>query len=124
MELKSRFSDNGPAWIGVCSTSKSGATIYFNGHAFKSLGGQGSSGNYYDVETGEEYWISGVKKNNQDRHRAGSGKILIDASAIEQYLLLTGKEKLPSNLSIVELLPPEPSAENHQRENQTLRTSE
>ena len=81
------------------------------------------SGNYYDVETGEEYWISGIKKNNQDRHRAGRGRILIDASAIENYLLITGRGQLPSNLDVTELAPSEPSAENHQRENQTLSTS-
>ena len=29
---------------------------------FQSLNGMGISGNYSEIETGNEYWISGVKK--------------------------------------------------------------
>ena len=35
IELKSGFSDNGTAWIGLVSFSKSGKTIYFDGNKFK-----------------------------------------------------------------------------------------
>ncbi len=45
-----------------------------------------SGGNYIDMETGESFWVSGVKKNGQDRHWAGSGKILIEAAAVTEYL--------------------------------------
>jgi hypothetical protein len=38
------------------------------------------------METGESFWVSGVKKNGQDRHRAGSGKVLIEAAALSDYL--------------------------------------
>lgn len=55
IELKSGFSDNGPAWIGLVSFSKSGKTIYFNGKAFQSLNGRGIGGNYFDLESGDEY---------------------------------------------------------------------
>ena len=58
IELKTGFADNGPAWIGKVEFSKSGKTIYFNGPAFKGNGHGVSS----DLETGEIYWISGVKK--------------------------------------------------------------
>jgi len=34
--------------------------------------------NYYDLENRESYWISGVKKNGEDRHWAGGGKIKIE----------------------------------------------
>ena len=40
------------------SFSKSGKTIYFDGKAFQSLNGTGIKGNYFDIETGDEYWIS------------------------------------------------------------------
>lgn len=63
IELKSGYSDNGPARIGRVSFSKTGRTIYYGSKALQSCNGQGISGNYFDVETGEEYWISGVKKN-------------------------------------------------------------
>jgi hypothetical protein len=45
-----------------------------------------SGGNYSDMETGESFWVSGVKKNGQDRHWAGSGKVLIEAAAVSDYL--------------------------------------
>ena len=86
VELKSGFSDNGAAWIGRGSRSKSGRTIYFNDQAFHSMGGQGIKGNYRNIETGDEYWISGVKKNEEDRHWAGSGIIMIDEQVVEEYL--------------------------------------
>jgi hypothetical protein len=38
------------------------------------------------METGESFWVSGVKKNGQDRHWAGSGKVLIEAAAVAEYL--------------------------------------
>jgi hypothetical protein len=83
VELKTGYADNGPAWIGWVKFSKAGATVYYRG---KALGrGHGVSGNYFDVETGEEYWVSGVKKNREDRHWAGSGPVLIDPDAVDEY---------------------------------------
>jgi hypothetical protein len=38
------------------------------------------------IETREEYWISGPKKNGEDRHWAGSGKVEIDEDVREEYL--------------------------------------
>src|SRR5256885_1002633 len=43
-------------------------------------------GNYVDMETGESFWISGVKKNGEDRHWAGSGNVLVEAAAVAEYL--------------------------------------
>src|SRR5258708_11606420 len=89
IELKSGHSDNGPAWIGYVTSSKTGRTLYFNGRGLMKLKGQrrgDSGGNYVDMETGESFWVSGVKKNGQDRHWAGSGKGLIEAAAVAEYL--------------------------------------
>jgi hypothetical protein len=89
VELKSGHSDNGLAWIGYVTQSKSGRTLYFNGRGLMKLKGQrrgDSGGNYIGMETGESFWVSGVKKNGQDRHWAGSGKVLIEAEAISEYL--------------------------------------
>lgn len=82
IELKTGYANNGPAWIGKVEFSKSGKTIYFNGHAFKGNG----HGVSRDLETGEIYWISGVKKNGQDRHWAGNRKIMIDRTIVHDYL--------------------------------------
>jgi len=53
------------ARIGLVTTSKTGRTLYYRGHSFRSLKG-GYKANYYDVETGEEYWISGCRKDGMD----------------------------------------------------------
>ena len=81
VELKSGYSDNGPAWIGYVTSSKTGRTLYFNGRGLLKLKGQRrqDAGNYMDVESGEGFWVSGVKKNGEDRHWAGSGKVLVEA---------------------------------------------
>ena len=50
----------GPARIGWVTFSKTGRTIYYKGQAFQSLKGSGYKCNYFDVKTGDEYWISGV----------------------------------------------------------------
>jgi len=97
IELKTGYNDDGPAWIGNVKESKSGKTIYFNDHAFQrcsSRGVTGIGGNYYDIETGEEYWISGVKKNGCDRHWLGHGKVIIDRKVIDEYLAIIQSESL------------------------------
>ena len=94
IELKSGHKDNGPAWIGLVTLSRSKTTVYFNGRALKKAKGGGVSGNYFDIETGEEYWVSGVKKNGGDRHWAGNGRILIEKEAVEEYLNLRGLSAL------------------------------
>jgi len=40
IELKSSHSDDGPAWIGYATQSKSGRTLYFNGRGLAKLKGQ------------------------------------------------------------------------------------
>ena len=97
IELKSGHSDNGPAWIGYVTPSKTGRTIYFNGRALRKLKGQrrgGWGGNFVDMETGESFWVSGVKKNREDRHWAGSGKVQVEAAAVSEYLEASGARAL------------------------------
>jgi hypothetical protein len=57
----------GPARIGRVSFSKRGKTLYYRGRAFQSLKGMGFKANYFDVESGERYWISGCKRDGGDR---------------------------------------------------------
>ena len=96
IELKTGYSDDGPAWIGYVKTSKSKKTIYFNNHAFqKYIGGYS---NDIDIENGDEYWISGLKKRESNRHWAGHGKIMIDRRAVKEYLSIIGAKELPLSL--------------------------
>ncbi len=97
IELKSGYADNGPAWIGYVTTSKTGRTLYFNGRGLIKLKGQRRGemgGNYVDMESGESFWVSGVKKDGEDRHWAGSGKVLIEADAVSEYLKTIGADVL------------------------------
>jgi hypothetical protein len=94
VELKSGFSDNGPAWIARVSMSRSGTTIYFDGRALKRVKGGGISSNFVDLESGERFWISGVKKTGEDRHWAGSGRVLVERTVVDEYLALRGIESL------------------------------
>jgi hypothetical protein len=117
IELKTGYSDNGPAWIGKAFFSKSGQTIYFNGLILKGSG----RGNCHEIETGDMYWTSGIKKNGQDRHWAGSGKITIDVKVIEEYLKITGLTELPKNKFLIAELNNTPNVEKaSQIENKKL----
>ncbi len=93
VELKTGHNDNGPAWIGRVSFSKTGQTIYYRGKSLRRITGGGVSANYRDVETGEQYWISGVKKNREDRHWAGAGPVLIDEDVRAEYDRLVSRPK-------------------------------
>jgi len=56
------------ARIGRVNFSKTGKSLYYEEKCFAKLKGMGGSkANYYDIETGEEYWISGCKKDGTDR---------------------------------------------------------
>ena len=94
IELKSGYSDNGPAWIARTTASKTGGTVYFNGMALKKIKGGGISGNYCNLESGDEYWISGIKKQGLKRHQFGSGAVNIEKSAVDEFLRITENDTL------------------------------
>lgn len=73
----------GPARIGRVTYSKTGKSIYYRGRTFGSLKGHGSKANYFDVETREEYWISGCKKDGSDALYPTT--VEIDEDVREQY---------------------------------------
>ncbi len=73
----------GDARIGRVTFSKTGQSLYYNGKTFKSLDGRGFKANYFDVETGERYWISGCKKDGTDA--LYSNKVEIDDDVWEEY---------------------------------------
>src|SRR5688500_13777708 len=62
----------GDARIGRVTFSKTGRTLYYRGQTFQSLKGRGFKSNYYCVETGEDYWISGPKRRGGDALYGGS----------------------------------------------------
>ena len=75
----------GPARIGRVTFSKSGKSIYYNEKEFRSLKGHGFKANYFEVESGDHYWISGPKKNGEDRLYGERIPIEIDEDVREEY---------------------------------------
>ena len=74
---------SGPARIGRVTYSKTGRSLYYKGRRFSSLAGKGFKSNYRDAETGEEYWISGCKKDGTDA--LYSTAVEIDGDVREEY---------------------------------------
>lgn len=75
----------GPARIGRVSFSKTGKTIYYRGQTFQSLKGRGFKANYFDIDTGDEYWISGPHSDGADRLYGGTSPIEIDEDVRVEY---------------------------------------
>ena len=73
----------GDARIGRVTFSKTGRSLYYDGMTFQSLNGQGFKSNYFDIETGDEYWISGCKKDGTDA--LYSTNVEIDDDVWDEY---------------------------------------
>src|SRR4051812_47073227 len=73
----------GPARIGRVTFSKTGKSLHYKGRTFASLAGRGFKANYFDMETKEQYWISGCKKNGTDA--LYSTTVKIDEDVREEY---------------------------------------
>ncbi len=119
VELIDDSNHKGPAWIGYGFFNRTRKTVYFNGRILSK--GRGISSNYFDIQSNEDFWVSGIKKNGEDRHWAGSGKITIDETAIEEYLKIIDEVELPKNKFLVSQLNNIPNVElANQIENQIL----
>ena len=90
VELKND-NDSGPAWIGRVSFSKTGRTAYYRGRTLRRA--QGIFANHVDVGSGEWFWLSGVKRNGEDRHWAGSGPVVVDDDVKEEYEQMLGPRR-------------------------------
>lgn len=75
----------GDARIGRVTFSQTGRTLHYRGHRFQSLKGAGFKSNYYDVDTREDYWISGPKRSGADGLYSGSQRTEIDEDVREEY---------------------------------------
>ncbi len=86
----------GPARIGRVTFSKSGKSIHYKGKTFETLRGRGFKANYFNVETGEHFWISGCRKNGMDA--LYSTDVEIDEDVLEEYW--TEIRRVPENKHI------------------------
>ena len=85
IENKSGYIDQYAAHIGWVTFSKTGRTVYYQDKTLVRLTGGGISGNHMDVETREEYWVSGIKKRGSNTHWAESVSVKIDEDALQEY---------------------------------------
>lgn len=85
MYIEHKVNLTGPARIGRVTFSKTGRTLYYRGQTFQSLRGRGFKANYYDVQTGEHYWISGPRKDGADRLYGESTPVEIDEDVRKEY---------------------------------------
>lgn len=94
IQLKTGYdTDRGPAWISRVRFSKSWRTAYFRDLALRHASGLFDA-NFVDPETGDEYWVSGPKRDRTDG-RYSSEQPSVDADVIGEYEAFLAGAPLP-----------------------------
>ncbi|MEU8078299.1 hypothetical protein AB0B31_22960 [Catellatospora citrea] len=75
--------DRGPCWISVVRFSKSWRTAHWHDKTLRRWPGLADA-NFYDVETFEEYWLSGPHRDRADT-RYSNVRPTIDDDARDAY---------------------------------------
>jgi len=75
----------GTARIGRATFNRTGKTLYYRAQVFQRIVGGGFKSNYIEEATGEDYWISGPKRDGSDRLYGGRVPIEIDQDVREEY---------------------------------------
>jgi predicted lipid-binding transport protein (Tim44 family) len=90
VENKDGDIDGARARIGWVTFSKTGLSVHYRGRVLVRSKGRGIRGNFHDEATGEEYWVSGVKKDGSNAHWAESVEVQVDDDAREECARLRG----------------------------------
>ncbi len=85
----------GPAKIGWVEVKEKGKRLEYQKQIFRSLRGQGYKSNFFDMKTGDEYWISGCRKDGRDA--LYNTDVEIDENALEEYWIKI--RGVPENLA-------------------------
>lgn len=83
--------DRAEAWIGWVTFSKTGRTVYTRGLRLQRST-RPACGNHVDLDTGENYWVSGPKKDGTDR-LYGNAPVTIEDDARAEYERLRGLDR-------------------------------
>jgi hypothetical protein len=86
VENKNGMIDGANARIGWVSFSQTGRTVYYSD--LQLLKARGVRGNFVNLATGDEYWISGVKKSGSNVHPCEHASVAIDEDARAAYVEL------------------------------------
>jgi hypothetical protein len=92
----------GEARIGRVTYSKTGQSLWYRGREFRTLRGQGFKSNYFDVATGEHYWISGCRKDGCDALYSTTAEI--DEDIREEYWTEIRKKPEMKNVSSIRVI--------------------
>lgn len=94
VQLKTGFDiDRGPAWIARVRYSKSWRTAYVHGRTLRRYSGLVDA-NFIDVQTNEEFWISGPKRDQTDA-RYGNARPEVDEDVRDEYRAFLDGAPLP-----------------------------
>ncbi len=93
LQIKTGYdTDLGPAWISRVRFSKTWRTAYWRGRTLARFAGHDS--NFYDVDTREEFWMSGPKRDETDG-RYSNALPRVDEDAQEVYAAFLNGASLP-----------------------------
>jgi hypothetical protein len=98
VQLKTGYNtDAGPSWIGWVRFTKSWRTAYFQARTLRRVTGTAHANfdsNFYDVETHEEFWVSGPKRDRTDG-RYGHQRPIVEEEARAAYEAFLAGASLP-----------------------------
>ncbi len=93
VQLKTGYDlDRGPAWISVVSFNGSWKSARWHGRTLRRW--RGSEANFFDVETDEEFWVSGPHRDRRDT-RFSSVVPTVDDDARPAYEAFLASAPLP-----------------------------
>lgn len=85
--------DKGPAWISVVHFNRTWKTATWHGRTLRRWPGMFDA-NFFDIETKEEYWVSGPHRDGGDT-RYSSINPIVDTDAQEAYDAFLAGAALP-----------------------------
>ena len=91
VENKDGEIDGHRARIGWVTFSRSGLTVYYRGRELSRARGGGIRGNHVCAETGDEYWVSGIKVKGSNTHWAERVAIHVDSDAESELALIRSR---------------------------------
>lgn len=100
VQLKTGYDrDREPAWIGRVRFSKTWRTAYFHDRTLTRVTGMARANvdgdaNFYDVDTGDLYWISGSKRDRTDA-RCSAQQPTVEPEVKMQYDAFVSGAPLP-----------------------------
>ena len=84
VEPKGAVSDEPGPSIGFVQLSKSGRTVHYRGRRLRRAAGGGNGANYDDLDTGERFWLCGVRNDGEEWAWEGT-VVSVDADAQAEY---------------------------------------